>query len=240
MPSRYFSETPIDWPATEKACLVDSEAHHFLHVMRGKVGERLTLFDGSGAEFAAEVTETSRREVVLAVLSREEVDREPTIEITLGVAIPKGDRQKVLVEKLTELGVARLVPLVTQRSVAAPKASGLEKLRRAVVEASKQCGRNRLMAIDEPTALDDFLQATEADTKWIAHPYGGPQPQAAAGGSCAVAVGPEGGFTDAEVAAASDTSWAPLTLGRSILRIETAAIAAAAICSSERHGASHR
>lgn len=228
MPSRYFSDDPILWPTEGTARLVDNEAHHFLHVMRGKIGDRLTLFDGSGAEFEAEVTETTRREVLLAVLAREEIDREPRVELTLGVAIPKSDRQKVLVEKLTELGVARLVPLVTERSVAAPKASGLDKLRRAVIEASKQCGRNRLMAIEEPVALAEFLDQTDAEVKRIAHPYGESQPLAAAGGSCAVAVGPEGGFSDAEVAAATKAGWTPLTLGRSILRIETAAIAAAA------------
>lgn len=234
MPSRYFSDDPIPWPTEGTVRLVDNEAHHFLHVMRGKIGDRLTLFDGSGAEFEAEVTKTTRREVMLAVLSREEVDREPGVELTLGVAIPKGDRQKVLVEKLTELGVARLVPLVTERSVAAPKASGLEKLRRAVVEASKQCGRNRLMVIDEPVPLAEFLASTEADRRLIAHPYGGTAVEPPAAGTIAVAVGPEGGFSDSEVATARDAGWAPLTLGRSILRIETAAIGAAAILACGR------
>lgn len=234
MPARYFCDAPIEWPCEGPVRLLDSEAHHFLHVMRGKVGERLTLFDGSGAEFEAEVTETTRREVVLAVLSREEVDRESAVEITLGVAIPKGDRQKFLVEKLTELGVARLVPLVTERSVAAPKASGLAKLRRGVIEASKQCGRNRLMALDEPMAFAEFLATTEADSRWIAHPYGGSQLVGEAGGSAAVAIGPEGGFSEKEITAAGEAGWASMTLGRSILRIETAALAAASILSTQR------
>lgn len=232
MSQRYFSEQHLDIDA--EARLADSEAHHFLHVMRGGVGDRVTLFDGSGREFDAEVVETSRRDVTLALRSCEEIDREPAVELTLGVALPKGDRQKVLVEKLTELGVARLVPLATERSVAAPKASGLEKLRRAVVEASKQCGRNRLMAIEEPIALSQFLQETEADARWIGHPYDRAQPQAIAGGSCAVAIGPEGGFSEGEVAAALDAGWDGVSFGKSILRIETAAIAAAAIVTCGR------
>ncbi|QDT67338.1 Ribosomal RNA small subunit methyltransferase E [Planctomycetes bacterium MalM25] len=231
MSHRFFSETRLDFDpdSPAPARLTDAEAHHFLHVMRGSVGDRVTLFDGSGREFEAEATETSRREVTLALRSCAEVDREPAVGLTLGVALPKGDRQKVLVEKLTELGVARLVPLTTERSVVAPKASGLDKLRRAVIEASKQCGRNRLMAIDEPAALTRFLETAEADARWIAHPYSGSQPEAIATGSCTIAVGPEGGFTEPEVAAAAATGWAGVALGKSLLRIETAAIALAAL-----------
>ena len=232
MSQRYFSEQPLQIGA--EARLADSEAHHFLHVMRGGVGDRVTLFDGTGREFEAEVVEKSRRDVTLALHAGQEVDREPAVELTLGVALPKGDRQKVLVEKLTELGVARLVPLATERSVAAPKASGLEKLRRAVIEASKQCGRNRLMKIDEPVALTEFLQETQADARWIAHPYESGQPQTLTGGTCAVAIGPEGGFSDQEVAAATAAGWAGVSFGKSILRIETAAIAAAAIVTCGR------
>ena len=80
----------------------------------------MTLFDGTGWEFEAEVRRTGRAEVELAILSRQEVDREAATALTLGVALPKGDRQKWLVEKATELGVARLVPLTTERAVAQP------------------------------------------------------------------------------------------------------------------------
>lgn len=231
MSYRFYSDEPIRYEAAGGATaqLSDSEAHHFLHVMRGSPGDRVTLFDGSGFEFEAEVVEMTRRDVTLAVLSRHEVDREPAVALTIGVALPKGDRQKVLVDMLTQLGVARLVPLVTEHSVAAPKESGIGKLRRSVVEASKQCGRNRLMAIDEPRKLGDFLQATKSETKLIAHPSGGPQPRAAASGEVAIAIGPEGGFTEAEIAAAAAAGWTPLNLGHSLLRIETAAVAAAAL-----------
>lgn len=231
MSHRFFSDEPIplDLTASPTVRIGDSEAHHLLHVMRAGVGDRVTLFDGSGAEFEAEVVETTRRDATLAVLSRHEVDREPAAAVTLGVALPKGDRQKVLVDMLTQIGVTRLAPLTTEHSVAAPKGSGLDKLRRAVVEASKQCGRNRLMAIEEPQRLEDFLRTTEAETKLIAHPSGEAQPRAGARGRIAIVVGPEGGLSETEVAAAAACGWAPLSLGRSILRIETAAVAAAAI-----------
>lgn len=234
MSQRYFCDEPISYDpgSPSHAVLAEGEAHHFLHVMRGRVGDRVTLFDGSGAEFNAGVTETSRRAVTLAVLSREEVDREPRVSVTLGVALPKGDRQKALVDMLTQLGVARLVPLQTERSVAAPKASGLEKLRRVVVEASKQCGRNRLMRIEDPAPLQSFLTQTDAATKRVAHPYGPSQPLAEATGPMAIAIGPEGGFTDQEVGAAVEAGWPALSLGRSVLRIETAAVAAATLATA--------
>lgn len=236
MSQRFFSPKPIvfDPNAPTLVCLESQEAHHFLHVMRGGVGDRLTLFDGSGQEFEAEVTETGRREITVTVLSSEAVDRESRATLTLGVAMPKGDRQKMLVEKLTELGVTRLVPLRTERSVAALKGSALDKLRRGVIEASKQCGRNVLMSIDEPSRYEDFLRETEAAAKLIAHPYDGSSASIGNAASIAVAIGPEGGFTDEEVTTAAAAGWGRLTIGRSILRIETAAIAAAALFNSER------
>ena len=125
--------------------------------MRAKAGTRVTLFDGSGWEFDAVVQRTGRSEVELAIAGRQEIDREARIAVTLGVALPKGDRQKWLVEKVVELGVARLVPLETERGVAQPVENALERLRRGVIEASKQCGRNRLMEIAEPRAWREFL-----------------------------------------------------------------------------------
>ncbi|TWU00564.1 Ribosomal RNA small subunit methyltransferase E [Botrimarina colliarenosi] len=231
MSRRYFCPHPIEFTA-ESPCVVSlegPESHHLSTVMRVGAGDRLTLFDGSGAEFDAEVLEIQRRGPArLLVRTRDEVSREPPVTLTLGVALPKGDRQKVLVDMLTQIGVAKLVPLVTEHSVAAPKASGIDKLRRAVIEASKQCGRNRLMTIDEPAPLAKFFGAVQADCKVIAHPGDEEPSRAPASGSVAIAIGPEGGFSDEEVAAATAAGWGTLRLGKSILRIETAAIAAAA------------
>src|SRR5690606_11381994 len=97
------------------ALLDGPEAHHLLHVMRAAVGDEVTLFDGQGNEFVATVEQLRRSEVLLAVGEGRQVDRELQRRIIVGVALPKGDRQKWLVEKLTELGAARLVPLVTER-----------------------------------------------------------------------------------------------------------------------------
>ena len=246
MADRYFSESPI---AQDRVVLVGPEAHHLIHVMRAKPGTQVVLFDGSGAEFNAQVESTGRSRVQLAVLSRQEVDRELPRELTLGVPPPKGDRQRWLVEKAVELGVARLVPLVTARSVARPRVEPASRrwdssrpvalasrqwhtarLWRTVIEASKQCGRNRLMEIAEPRAWADYVaDAGDAPCRLLAQPCGhptvaGPLPPADLPGRVFLAVGPEGGFTDDEVSLAVAAGWQTMDLGPRILRVETTAI----------------
>jgi 16S rRNA (uracil1498-N3)-methyltransferase len=235
MSQRYFVESPI---ATDRASLVSAEAHHLSHVMRAAVGDEVTLFDGVGAEFTARVAKIGRSSVDLEVLSRHEIDRELPFEIVMGVALPKGDRQRWLIEKCAELGVTRIVPLQTTRSVAQPVEQALERLRRTVIEASKQCGRNRLMTVAEPLRFDDYLSGAPHDAmRLIAHPV--PLEQAsslhrifAEDASLAayyLAVGPEGGFSDEETSAAASAGWQFVSLGSRILRIETAALALAAM-----------
>lgn len=227
MADRYFSETPI---SEDRALLVGAEAHHLVHVIRAKPGTRVVLFDGSGVEFVAQVERIDRNEVELAVLSRQEVDRELPEELTLGVALPKGDRQRWLVEKAVELGAGRIVPLWTARSVARPVGQTLERLRRTVIEASKQCGRNRLMEIAEAQAWAEYVADTaEIPCRLLAQPHGR---QTVAGQLSAadllspvfLAVGPEGGFSDEEVSLAVAAGWQMIDLGPRTLRVETAAI----------------
>jgi 16S rRNA (uracil1498-N3)-methyltransferase len=242
MTERYFVERPI---SGDRATLSGPEAHHLIHVMRAAPGTRVTLFDGGGDEFSATVAQVRRSDVELSIVSRESVDRELPFNLTLGVALPKGDRQKWLVEKAVELGVTRIVPLRTRRGVAQPVEGSLVRLRRAVIEASKQCGRNRLLQIDEPRDWPDFVVGADTPCRLVAHPGGdclnvhlgdrpnvrlsenGTVPFIAAAGVW-VAVGPEGGFSDDEVALALDAGWRAIDLGRRILRIETAALALAA------------
>jgi 16S rRNA (uracil1498-N3)-methyltransferase len=227
MARRCYSETPIDG---DRATLDGSEAHHLLHVLRATPGTEVTLFDGSGCEFDAEVTACKRSTVELAVTARREVDRELPQPLVLGVALPKGDRQRWIVEKSVELGVTRLVPLVTERS----EKQGGEKLGRYVVEASKQCGRNRLMEIAEPVRWSDWLASDQPmggvsdaePRRWVAHPTG-ERPKAAQLAErrpSLLAIGPEGGLSDAEVESAVAAGWELVGLGERILRIETAAL----------------
>jgi 16S rRNA (uracil1498-N3)-methyltransferase len=232
MAERFYVEPPLvgQWAMVE-----GPEAHHLIHVMRAKPGARVVLFDGSGAEFEAEVRRLGRTDVELAVLARHEVDRELPVRVVLGVALPKGERQKWLVEKAVELGVAEIVPLTTERCVVQPNAETLARLRRTVIEASKQCGRNRLAEISPPQSGSAFWDAVGGGAcRWLAHPSAhdarsapgqpGPALEAPGSGPIALAVGPEGGFTDEEVRQAQSVGWARIDLGSRILRIETAAL----------------
>jgi 16S rRNA (uracil1498-N3)-methyltransferase len=235
MSERFFSSSPI---TIDRATLDGPEAHHLLHVMRAAVGDSVTLFDDSGAEFVAIVESMARSQVELRVTERREIDRELPVQLTVGVALPKGDRQKWLVEKLTELGVTTLVPLTTDRGVAQPTAAALERLRRSVIEAAKQCGRNRLMKMSEPQSLSDWLSTaplagelrSPEELRLIAHPTGKPLRDflARAPLPTKLAIGPEGGFTDDEVSMAVTAGWHTVDLGPRILRVETAAIALSA------------
>lgn len=230
MCKRYFSNTPLT--AGSIVSLADQEAHHLLHVMRATEGTEVVLFDGSGQECTATVVKLGRREVQLETQRCFFVSREASVHLTLAVALPKGDRQTWLVEKLTELGVARMVPLITEHSVALPNAKTLDRLHKTVIAASKQCGRNRLMEIADAQSLDALLQQSWEDAQRIllhpgrhTHPFslGGLESQ-----RVVAVVGPEGGLSDQEVSFAMAQGWQPLSLGARILRIETAAIAMAA------------
>jgi 16S rRNA (uracil1498-N3)-methyltransferase len=179
------------------------------------------------------VARCGRADVELRILDRQFVDRELPFALALGVSLPKGDRQKWLVEKLTELGVTTLVPLVTERGVAQPTAAAIGRLERTVVEACKQCGRNRLLVVAKPQAWGDWIAPIASQNeirRLVAHPGGVPliRLNVSAPLPTRIAIGPEGGFTDEEVSAAIGAGWQTVDLGPRLLRVETAAVALAA------------
>ena len=217
-----------------RVVLAGAEARHLSSVLRLGPGDPVELFDGQGVWARAEIVGESRREVELVV---HELEHEPPgdgPEVVLATAVPKGDRVRSLVEKATELGVDRLVPLRTQRSVVHPRDGKQKKMRQAVISACKQCGRNRLMQIDPLTAWTDLLAV--GDQSLVMAQRGG---LAAIGeleksldqstGSLVLCVGPEGGWTDQELAAAVEMGATMIGLGRHVLRIETAAVALASL-----------
>jgi 16S rRNA (uracil1498-N3)-methyltransferase len=229
MTARYYVSQPIQGNSAQ---ITGPEAHHLLHVMRGKPGDQVKLFDGTGNEYLAQITLLSRRDVELTVLTRATVSRESSRQVTLAVALPKGDRQSWLVEKAVELGVARLIPLVTERSQAKITDSVLDRLRRTVIEASKQCERNVLMEIAAPTSWQEFSARPADGLRLIAIP-GATEPLhlVSLGTEVPVlaAIGPEGDWSPQEIAAAKTSGWRPISLGPRILRVETAAILTAGL-----------
>jgi 16S rRNA (uracil1498-N3)-methyltransferase len=220
MADRFYVNCPL---ALGPVVLTGPEAHHLATVLRACAGDAVCLFNGDGAEYPASVVEVHRKQIHLEVTDRRTPQRELGFRLQVAAPLPKADRGDFLIEKLTELGVTRFVPLRTRRSVVHPKESRVEKLERAVIEASKQCGRNVLMGIGPLTAWDDYCRAADLPSmRLLAHPGGD---AVAFGGDAAIAVGPEGGFTDDEVTAAKEAGWLMIGLGPRILRVETAAIA---------------
>jgi 16S rRNA (uracil1498-N3)-methyltransferase len=235
MADRYFLETPVGNATTAE--LLGAEAHHLGKVMRAQPGDEVLLFDGSGSEFHATIASVSKQRIALDIVSRNEINREGSRSVSLAVALPKGERQRFLIEKLVELGATRLIPLMTRHSVAEADEHVLERLRRQVIEATKQCGRNRLMEIDPPSNLATLVARESADpaaVRVLAHPTGTPQENwRTSTQPLLAAIGPEGGFSDDEVQCARASDWQIISLGPRILRVETAALAVAALGNTE-------
>lgn len=227
MSERFFLSTP---PRDGRAVLSGDEARHLARVMRCTVGDEVVAFDGRGTSWRARVASIGRDEVALDLGEAATASRSTRVPLTLAVALPKGERQKWLVEKLTELGVERLVPLATTRGVAEATPAAIERLARGVIEACKQCGRDVLMQIAQPQSVAAMAGgAGNGATLFVADREGLPlETAAAAGGSVIALVGPEGGFTPEELAAIEAAGGRRVSLGPHVLRVETAAIALAA------------
>ncbi len=225
MADRFFCpDTLVDG----RAVLEGDEARHLSRVRRVGLGECVELFDGRGSTYQAEVAATGRDRVELIVRETTFSPRSGGGLLTLATAVPKGDRFDWLIEKATELGVDRLIPLVTERSVVDPRSAKLDRLRRTVVEAAKQCRRAWLMDLDPPTPWATVMGRSPESLRLIAHPGGRPIVSTGlnrAGQSAILAIGPEGGFTEAEVDSALGRGWLAVGLGATVLRIETAALA---------------
>jgi len=232
MSERFFLASA---PVGNRAVLTGDEARHLSRVLRGQPGDEVVVFAGTGVAWPARIVRVARDEVELELADpRTDPNTDPARpgpRLTLAVALPKGERQKWLVEKLTELGVDRLVPLVTTRGVAEATEAARGRLERGVIEACKQCGRNTLLEIAAPQTIATLLADVAAGLAIVADPHA-PSLDAtavrAAGRDIVGLVGPEGGFTGAEIAAAERAGAIRAGLGPHILRIETAAIALAA------------
>ena len=228
---RVFCESLL----TDEVVIDETEAHHLLHVLRLKPGDSVCLFDGIGSEVDAVIVRNSRREVFCAVTLRRTASTPKRSGLTVIAAPPKAERLKWMVEKLTEIGVDRLILLQSERTVVTPAESRVEKLRSTVINACKQCRRNELMQLSPlqtlTSVLDDIVTQRISGQHFIAHP-GPTQPESTNGlvdsppanQSRLLLIGPEGGFTEAEFQAAIDSGSEIIQWPSTILRIETAAV----------------
>jgi 16S rRNA (uracil1498-N3)-methyltransferase len=205
-----------------------AQANYLGSVMRLAEGDRLLLFDGNSGEWLAEVAEAGKKRMALSVVELTR-PQESVPDLWLAFAPIKKGRVDWLVEKAVELGVARLQPVVTQRTIV--DKLNLDRMRAHIVEAAEQCGRTALAEIGEPMKLDAFLKSRDpARILYFADETGGkPAASAFQPGPALILTGPEGGFTPDEasaIRAASGTT--AISLGPRILRAETAALAAVA------------
>jgi 16S rRNA (uracil1498-N3)-methyltransferase len=207
-------------------------ASHLAKVLRARSGDQLILFSGDGCEYVGAIEDVRGSRVTAAVGNAVNVDRESPFAVTLVQCVPRGDRMDFIVQKATELGVTRIVPVLSQRSVVRLDASQAESKaahwRAVIVNACEQCGRNRLPAIDTPVPLLNYLGSSPSASARLVL---APDLESAATpsdlhASAEIAIGPEGGFADDELAAFRIAGFVRVKLGPRILRTETAAIAA--------------
>jgi 16S rRNA (uracil1498-N3)-methyltransferase len=216
------------------------EARHAARVRRLKTGQRVSLFDQTGAEATGVIVGVARGEVAIRVEQRLAPPAPGGMQLTLAVCAPKGARAEWMIEKAAELGVAAIWPLSTQRSVVEPRDVKLEKWRRVAREANKQSGRSEIMAVEPLQDLEHVIgRFGEFSAVWLADRAGQACQSAASADSSGaelLLVGPEGGWTRDEQATMILAGAKMVRLSRHILRIETAAIAAAAIWSARQVG----
>lgn len=222
-------------PTTREIWLSGREAHHILHVKRVKLGNNITLFDGKGFEYLANVVEISDDKLKVFIEQSKAVDREALVDITIAFSVPKGKRVTFLIQKCAELGIKTLIPIYCKRSIVDIRNKSdvkIEKWDTIAIEASKQCKRNFVTKIEDVTPLDDLLKTicnydlpliacTESHTKALKCVLD----EYASAKKIICLIGPEGGFINSEVETAEKAGCIPVSIGLSTLRIETAAVA---------------
>ena len=236
MPARLYVQH-VAAPLVDGAefSLPDGAARH-VQVLRLQPGAALTLFDGSGSEWSAEVVTMARSAVVVRIGTRSEVDRELALSVTLALGVPTNERMDAVVEKATELGVAAIQPLLCERSVLRLAGERADKRREhwqsVAIAACEQSGRNKVPVIEPIRLLSAWLaslasQATKPQvTRWLLS-TNQTTPLHSLARECAVIAlsGPEGGLSPAEESAARECGFEPVSLGPRVLRADTAPLA---------------
>ncbi|MCE2404864.1 MAG: 16S rRNA (uracil(1498)-N(3))-methyltransferase [Dehalococcoidia bacterium] len=244
---RFF--VPPEWIRGDRVLLREDTAHQVSHVLRMSPGDEVALLDGSGREYTVSLAAFARDRVEGRVLAVHEGDGAPSVGIVLYQGTLKGDRFQWVLQKGTELGVSSFVPLVCRRSVARHTAGGRGGRRRrwmaTITEAAEQCGARRLPELLEPTPFKAACDAVDPShtsiIPWeeeaatdLRRALEGPSSH-----RVNLFIGPEGGFEPEEVEYARRRGIAPVSLGRRILRSETAAIAAVAAVLYDRNALGH-
>ncbi|HMW17981.1 MAG TPA: 16S rRNA (uracil(1498)-N(3))-methyltransferase [Accumulibacter sp.] len=226
-------------PLAAGACLSLPErvSHHAIKVLRLRSGSALTLFNGEGGEYGARILAVDGSRANVEILDRRAVERESPLAITLIQALQAGEKMDLTVQKAVELGVTRIVPALSRRSVVRLDASRAirrtDHWRGVVAAACEQCGRNRLPAVDDPVSLEDWLTRSppSAALRLLLEPTASqslktlPSPPE---GSVELLIGAESGLAPEEIRLAESVGFRPIRFGPRVLRTETAGMAALA------------
>ena len=236
--TRVYVDAPLEPGA--RITLEGSAASHVTRVLRLRSGEALTVFNGRGGEHAASIDKSHGGEVTVLIGEHRAVERESPVPITLAQGISRGQRMDLVVQKATELGVSRLVPVLTERSVVRLDAQQSDRKsnhwRAIAIAACEQCGRNRLPEVALPAQLRELLREPAGDrARLLLSPDAAlrvedmPRPQS----GVLVLIGPEGGLSEEEQGQAQAAGFTAVNLGPRVLRTETAAIAALTLLQRE-------
>lgn len=234
----FYSEQLADPGAT--LTLGGDEARHASASRRLQAGDNLWLFDGHGGIGRATLLHIAERGRSLELRIEERRNEPPPRRsMHLACALPKGERQHVLLDIATQLGMTRFTPLDCARSIVKPGLNSAARWRKICLETCKQSRRLHLPVIEPPTSLEEFLARRANGNLWIAHPSSSPGAAASlsAADDVTFLVGPEGGFTEAEISLVTARGGRTVSLGPNVLRIETAAVALLAAVAWMRSGA---
>lgn len=232
IPRFYF---PDNLASGMRTSLPSQTAHHAAKVLRLFIGDEIALFDGNGGEYGAKINDIGKHGVTVQIGAHHAVERESPLSVTLAQAISSGDKMDLTLQKATELGIARIQPLESERSVV--RLSGERAAKRVahwqgvVVSACEQCGRNQIPQVEPIRRFYNWLGIAEPSGLRLMLSPGAaqglrdlPRPEQPA----TLLIGPEGGFSEAEITSARHAGFTPIRLGARILRTETAALAALA------------
>jgi 16S rRNA (uracil1498-N3)-methyltransferase len=229
-PPRFWVEDRLS-----PGAMLDLPAEVARHVaaLRLREGDAIALFNGAGGEHAATLARVAKNQCVAKIGERRDVERESTLQITLALGISAGDRMDFAVQKATELGVVRIVPLETERAVvrlAAPRAERrLAHWRAVAVAACEQCGRNRVPELAPVVAFDEFLQQPGEGLRLLLSPAAGKRlADFVRSEAVTILIGPEGGLSPGERSRALERGFSAVRFGPRVLRTETAPLAAIA------------
>ena len=227
---------PQPFAVGQEFTLPDTTFRHAVQVLRLSVGESLILFNGEGGEYLAQISNVSKRSASVQIDSFSAIDTESPVHLTLVQAVIKPDKMDFSLQKAVELGVNTIQPLITQRSVVRIGKEQVDKKLQhwegIVVAACEQSGRTRMPTVQTPLTLERWLETPFVGTRIILAPGDFPRINALPAdlpAPIALLIGPEGGFTDAEVETCVQAGVMPVSLGPRILRAETASSAALAL-----------